>query len=297
MVDHQGMDLPPPRTQAGFTLIELLATIAVLGVMAGVVVLGAGRMLESADAEVCRADARVLVTAAESGRVLQGTYQDEDELVTAGLLDAPSSLNDIVVDDDGYSIVGVDSCDGTDGGVTAIEAWSVMTRGDDFAFGSDGAVTVSGSGERQALAAAEPSTRARIEFLGALMTRGNGWGAVFHGAQDGRGRLEGFVFQIDPGYRGGRFVLRQRANGRETRPLMVTEPPAGFDFRAGHDVVLDVDGATMTARIDGVEVMRVDDLSAAARAAGSSQPARTDGVAGLRLWHTTDLVVSSVRSS
>ena len=33
-------------------------------------------------------------------------------LVTAGLLDAPSALNDIVVDDDGYSIVGVGTCDG-----------------------------------------------------------------------------------------------------------------------------------------------------------------------------------------
>ena len=291
------MDRRPPRTQSGFTLIELLATIAVLGVLAGVVVLGAGRVLESADTQACRADARVLVTAAESGKILEGTWQDEDELVTAGLLDAPSSLNDIVLDADGYSIVGVGSCDGTDGGVLPVENWSVVTRSDDFAFGSDGAVTVSGSGERQALAATDPSTRARIEFLGALMTRGNGWGAVFHGAQDERGRLEGFVFQIDPGYSGGRFVLRQRANGGESRPLMVTEPPEGFDFRASHDVVLDVDGVTMTATVDGVEVMRVDDLPAAARAAGSSRPARTDGVAGLRLWHTTDLVVSSVRSS
>ena len=51
------------------------------------------------------------------------------------------------------------------------------------------------------------------------MTRGNGWGAVFHGAQDDRGRLEGFVFQIDPGYSGGRLVLRQRANGGETATL------------------------------------------------------------------------------
>ena len=140
------MDRHAPRSQAGFTLIELLVTIAVLGVVAGVVVLGAGRVLESADAQACRADARVLVTAAESGQVLQGTWKDEDELVTAGLLDAPSSLNDIVVDEDGYSIVGVGSCDGTDGGVTAVEAWSVVTRSDHFAFGADGAVTVSGSG-------------------------------------------------------------------------------------------------------------------------------------------------------
>jgi len=239
----------------------------------------------------------VLVTAAESARIAKGTWLDEDQLVEAGLLDAPSSLNDIVVDLVGYSIVGTGACDGTDDGMAPIAAWTTVTGGGDFSFGADGSVVVTGSGERQALAETDPSTRARIEFVCAQMAQGNGWGAVFHGAIVDGGRLEGFVFQIDPGYDGGRFVLRQRSGGRESVPLMVTELPDGFDFRALHDVVLDIDGASMTATVGGVEVMAVTDLTATTAAARGTQPARTAGVTGLRLWHTTDLTVSSIRAS
>jgi prepilin-type N-terminal cleavage/methylation domain-containing protein len=52
----------------GFTLVELLAVIAILAVLAGVVVVAAGRALDRTEVVACRSERRVLTTALEASR-------------------------------------------------------------------------------------------------------------------------------------------------------------------------------------------------------------------------------------
>lgn len=75
---------------------------------------------------------------------------------------------------------------------------------------------------------------------------------------------------------------------------VVTAPPDGFDWRAAHDVLIDVDGQRLVATVDGSVVMEVDDLAAAADRVGSRFERTSSGAVGLRLWHTTDLSVQHV---
>ncbi|MEZ5237834.1 MAG: prepilin-type N-terminal cleavage/methylation domain-containing protein [Microthrixaceae bacterium] len=268
------------HSQGGFTLLELLAVVAV------------DSLGNDARESACASDARALRTAQELHRAQHGSYASEADLVDAGLLEADSALNDIELLGDDYSIVPGEDCGGD---TTTLTAWRGLARAGDFTFGPDGAVRVGGSGERQAVAEMDPMASGRIDLLGTLMTRGNGWGLVVHAVTDERDGLTGYVFQMDPGYGGGRFVLRHRGPGGETAPLAVTAPPDGFDWRVPHDVSVRVDGQRMVASVDGTVVMEVDDLAAAADRVGSRHDRTESGAVGLRLWSTTDLTVGTVR--
>ena len=283
-------------SQAGFTLLELLTVVAILGVVAGAVVLGVGALGTSSQETACASDGRTLRTAQEVHRLEHGAYADEATLVESGLIDGESELNDVELLDDTYAVVPTGDC-GTDrfGPPTLLASWLGISGAGSFTFDADGAIRVGGSGERQAIAEMDPMGTGRIELLGTRMGAGNGWGVVVHGVTDDRGRMTGYVFQMDPGYAGGRFVLRHRGPGGETRPLAVTEPPDGFDWRASHDVVVEVDGQRLVATVDGVSAMDVADLAAAADRVGSRFERTEAGAVGLRLWHSTDLAVAAVQ--
>jgi prepilin-type N-terminal cleavage/methylation domain-containing protein len=101
--------------QAGFTLLELLVVVAVLGALSGVAVVGVNAFDEQAQSSVCAADARTIATAQEAALLGGGAYLDEDGLVKAGYLRDASTLHDITVAGELYSLTPVDACVDLDG--------------------------------------------------------------------------------------------------------------------------------------------------------------------------------------
>jgi len=280
--------------QRGVTLLELLVVVAVLGTLSGVAVLGVGQLRDRVEVAACATDERVLRTAQQAFRATNGTYGDAEELLGAGLIDDLPAHHSIVSDGLTFELVPVGPCSaGSVPQPVVLEEWNALMRAGDFEFGRDGAVLVRGAGERQALVNGHPFSSGTIELLGARSTTGNGWGIVFHGGIADNGSISGYVFQMDTGYSGGRFVLRERGGNGESRPLAVTAPPAGFDWRAPHDVVLVVAGNRMTAIVDGEPVMAVDDLAGRGATAGA-RSAHAEGQFGLRLWSNSDLRIERV---
>ena len=115
----------------------------------------------------------------------------------------------------------------------------------------------------------------------AQLVSGNGYGVMFRLTQMGS-NYGGYSFQIDPGY-GNKFVLRKYStNGTEiSTPIAVSNPPAGFNFNAFHQVSVSVVGSTYTMYVDGVKVMTATDST------------YTSGGAGLRTWSTSQIKVDN----
>lgn len=108
--------------QSGFTLLELLVVIAVLGVLGGVAVFATGALGDDSQEVACSTDERVLRTAQQSSRAIDGSFGDESTLVDRGWLQAPSDYHDVEVDADGYRIVAVGACAEADDGPVEIAA-------------------------------------------------------------------------------------------------------------------------------------------------------------------------------
>src|SRR5207248_10647883 len=75
----------------GFTLVELLIVIVVLGILAGIVVLGLGTFRGDATTAACKADAKQVQTASDAFiarpvNVTQAPAANVAALVAAGLL-------------------------------------------------------------------------------------------------------------------------------------------------------------------------------------------------------------------
>jgi general secretion pathway protein G len=93
------------RNEKGFTLIELLVVIVILGILAAVVVFAVSGLTDRGQDSACEIDARSLRTAMEAHYAENNAYPaapaaagdetPETALVTAGLLDDESQLNDI----------------------------------------------------------------------------------------------------------------------------------------------------------------------------------------------------------
>ena len=77
----------------GFTLVELLIVIVVLGVLAGVVLLGVGRFRSDANAAACQADVAAVNAAADAYQAVTGSYPGDLVDLTVGqyLMTAPRS--------------------------------------------------------------------------------------------------------------------------------------------------------------------------------------------------------------
>jgi prepilin-type N-terminal cleavage/methylation domain-containing protein len=96
--------------QGGFTLLELLVVIAVLGALSGVAVMGVNAFDDQAQGAACAADARAIATAQEAAKLAGGAYLDEATLVSSGYLDDASTLHDVTVAGELYSVVPVGDC-------------------------------------------------------------------------------------------------------------------------------------------------------------------------------------------
>jgi len=73
-----------PRGERGFTLAEMLVTIAILGILAGIAVLGVAAFRSRAVVSACRANVESVSVAAAAYRAKTGAYP-------APLTDAPGS--------------------------------------------------------------------------------------------------------------------------------------------------------------------------------------------------------------
>lgn len=117
---------------------------------------------------------------------------------------------------------------------------------------------------------------------------GGGWAVVVHGQIDAEQRFAGgYTVQLDRGYAGGEFVLREwRPDGegvvRERAPV-VRVPAGDFDWHAAHDVRVEVDGPRVRLLVNGAEVLSYDEMR------------HTEGAFGVRSWGGTNLSVDASR--
>jgi len=109
----------------------------------------------------------------------------------------------------------------------------------------------------------------------ANLSSGSGYGVAFRAVNTPNG-MNGYVFQYDPGYYPGAFIIRKWVNGRElSAPIAVAKAP-GYDwYGSPRDIEVVVEGDTFTAYVDGVEVLTATDSTYAT------------GGTGLRTWDST----------
>lgn len=110
----------------------------------------------------------------------------------------------------------------------------------------------------------------------ANLDSGNGYGIFLRGSENENGRLEGYTFQYDPGFRGGQFIMRKWVNGYELYPpFAAASPPNGFEWHdVDRQIEIDVVGDTFVAFVDGEKVLEAQD---------DSYP---EGGVGLRTWNS-----------
>lgn len=116
-----------------------------------------------------------------------------------------------------------------------------------------------------------------VSLNGADLKSGSGYGLAFR-AEDTPTGMTGYVFQYDPGYYPGSFIIRKWVNGRElSTPIAVKKMP-GYDwYSAPHDISVDVKGDTFTAYVDGEAILTATDST------------YTSGGSGLRTWDSTQV--------
>jgi len=116
-----------------------------------------------------------------------------------------------------------------------------------------------------------------VKLNDANLKSGDGYGLVFR-AENTKNGMTGYVFQYDPGYYPGSFVIRKWANGRELNPPIAVAPAKGYNwYNAPRDIQVVVKGDTFTAYVDGKPVLTAEDST------------YTSGGAGVRTWDSTQV--------
>jgi hypothetical protein len=173
-----------------------------------------------------------------------------------------------------------------------ITSWNKLRGGNLITTSPDGRVemTVAPGGERRVIAAGSSGSDYTIT-ANATLQSGDGWGIFLRATTDSQTNLTGYSVQLDHNF--GQVVLRQRDTEQELSvPLARANVPAGFVwFGQPHVLTATVNGNTLTASVDGTQVMNVPDLataSAAARLASTGVTKAfvppTSGGYGLRSW-------------
>ena len=144
---------------------------------------------------------------------------------------------------------------------------------------ADGKLCVTEGGEHRGFSGDEEWEDYTVNLSGADLTQGNGYGVYFRVSNEPN--INGYVFQYDPGYRGGSypngaFIIRKVVNGKETGPIGATPAPADFQWNASdRNISIKIEGDNFDVSIDGNNVLSVTD---------SQFPS---GRIGLRSWDST----------
>jgi len=134
----------------------------------------------------------------------------------------------------------------------------------------DGRLCIRGGGRAYTIGAEGDDYTVSVD---ALLDKGWGYGVYFRTSFNDRGRLQGYIFQYDPGYGRGAFLFREWVNGYERRPFARSAPPSGYQWKGvERHIEIVVQGDTFTAKVDGETVLIGQDDS------------YTSGEAGLRTW-------------
>ncbi len=95
----------PIDRDRGFTLVELLIVIVILGVLATVTVFAVRGITDKGDTNARATDLRLIERAEEAHQAQTGRYGTEAELVAAGLLRGESTLHDVDLVGEDYTVV------------------------------------------------------------------------------------------------------------------------------------------------------------------------------------------------
>ncbi len=111
----------------------------------------------------------------------------------------------------------------------------------------------------------------------ANMEQGNGYG-VFFRTTNTDNNTEGYIFQMDPGYGSGAFLMRRWTDDREESPFARAWADPGYDwYGEDHDIQVEVSGDSFNAYIDGELVLSGNDDTYAS------------GGIGMRTWSNTQV--------
>jgi hypothetical protein len=143
-------------------------------------------------------------------------------------------------------------------------------------------------GEQRAFAGDASCTDYTVKVTSTL-AKGDGDGVYFRITNEPA--INGYVFQYDPGYRGGQYVngaflIRKIVNGSETGPLAAVPAPTDFNwYNVSHQLSVRVYGKTMTGYVDGRPVVSATD---------SDNPR---GRVGLRTWDSSQACFADLKVS
>ncbi len=153
-----------------------------------------------------------------------------------------------------------------------------------------GSIDMNTSGENRVLSVKPLPSPDMVLTTEATLRTGWGYGVWFRTGFDAQNRIYGYTFQYDP-MCGNAFIIRHWYQGKECSTALAKTPfPKGFDINGTHQLVVVAKGDSMWASVDGVEVFRVNSLSAAIAASPCQYPAPQGTRIGFRTWNSTSAV-------
>jgi hypothetical protein len=169
-----------------------------------------------------------------------------------------------------------------------ISEWNKVRGGNLITTSTSGTVDMTtGSGERRILAGPLTGSDYTITTDATLLS-GEGYGIWVRANSDAS---TSYCVQVDHGF--GQIILRERQTEQElSTPLARANPPSGFVwYGQPHILSVTIQGNTLMASIDGVQVLNIPDLAAASAAAAKTSYGLTvpivppvAGSYGLRAW-------------
>jgi len=176
-------------------------------------------------------------------------------------------------------------------GTTLVTAWSKVRGGNFITTSPEGSVDMTGSGERRALAGSASASDYTVTTDVTFISGEGGIGIWLRANSDAS---TAYCVQVDHGF--GQIILRERQAEQELSvPLARANPPAGFVwYGQPHLLSVTIKGNSLTATMDGTQVLSVPSLTeasafAAARSTGLtvSIVPPSAGSYGVRTWSTS----------